>query len=242
MPHRALRIERLERSWGRFSFRGISLDVLRSDYFVIVGPSGSGKTLFLETIAGFHLPSSGRVIIEGRDVTFSPPQKREVGIVFQGDSLFPHLTVEENIAYGLRCRKMSGGKEKGKIASLCDFFGLDGLRSARPYSLSGGEKQRVALARALAVEPRILLLDEPSSALDPPFRRKFRKELKRIHTDLHVTCIHVTHHLDEGRFLATRMAVMMHGEILQAGIPEDIFKHPSSEAVRHFIHGEPEEQ
>lgn len=236
----ALRVERLARSWGRFSFAGISLEVHQGDYFVIVGPSGSGKTLLLETIAGFHRPAGGRIMIDGRDVTQIPPQKRGVGIVFQGDSLFPHLSVVENLAYGLRCRGALSNNVDKKLSTLCEFFGLNGVKNAYPSFLSGGEKQRVALARALAVDPAILLLDEPSSALDPPFRRKFRRELKRIQSDLGVTCVHVTHDLDDARALATRMVVMMHGRVLQEGKPEDVFKHPAGETVRHFLHGDVE--
>lgn len=238
MPHRALRIEGLERAWGRFSFTGISLEVYRGDYFVIVGPSGSGKTLLLETIAGFHRPSSGRIFISGKDATRRPPQERGVGILFQGECLFPHLSVEENISYGLRCRGTAGDHIEKKLFSLYEFFSLNGLRERMPTTLSGGEKQRVALARALAVDPKILLLDEPSSALDPPFRRKFRKELTRIHKELDVTFVHVTHDLDEARALATRMAIMVRGHILQEGRVEEVFKHPADETIRHFLHGD----
>jgi len=217
-----------------FSLRDISLEVKRREYFVLLGPTGAGKTLLLELIAGLHTPDGGRILIDGVDVTHMPPERRGVGFVYQDYSLFPHMRVEENIAFGLRMRKLPREEIDERVNSIMESMGISHLRGRYPETLSGGEQQRVSLARALAINPKVLLLDEPLSALDPRTRETLRDELRRIHKTMNITTIHVTHDQVEAVTLADRIGVMMDGEIIQVGTAQEVFNKPVDERIASF--------
>jgi len=218
-----------------FSIREISLEIKKNEYFVLLGPTGAGKTLLLELIAGFHIPDEGRIILNGRDVTHMPPEKRQVGFVYQDYSLFPHMTVEDNISFGLKACGFPKDKIEMRVKEMMSLMRISHLVGRYPSSLSGGEQQRVSLARALAVNPRILLLDEPLSALDPRTQEVLRNELKRIHEMQKVTTIHVTHNQTEAMLLADRIGLIMNGRIIQVGSPEILFSKPLNENVARFV-------
>lgn len=220
---------------GKFRLRGVNLEVLPGEYFVILGPTGAGKTVLLETIAGLHFPRRGRVLLNGEDVTQVPPERRSIGFVYQDYALFPHLSVAENIAFGLRLRGMGRKEVAEGVDEISRRLSIHSLLNRRPETLSGGEAQRVALARALVIEPSILLLDEPLSALDPETREGFQRELARLHRELGTTTVHVTHDFEEAVTLAGRIAVMNQGQIVQVGSSEEIFRRPESEFVARFV-------
>jgi molybdate/tungstate transport system ATP-binding protein len=219
-----------------FSVSSINLEVDRGGFFALIGPTGAGKTLILECIAGLIKPSRGRIMIGGREVTGLPPEKRRVGIVYQDHALFPHLTVEQNIRYGLR---YIGGRNPDRInpqlMGLIERLGISHLKGRRVNNLSGGEKQRTALARALAVNPEVLLLDEPLSALDPNFRNDIRAMLADLHHETGLTCLMVTHDFSDVLTLADRMAVLNNGRLEQCGEVAQIFKRPASRFVAGFV-------
>ena len=208
-----LRLDRVCKNWREFRLRDISFEVKRGEYFVILGHSGAGKTLLLEIIAGIYKPDSGRVFLKGVDVTDYPPEKRNVGYIPQNYALFPHLTVYENIAYGLKLRGLEKEEIREKVEGLADVFGIKHLLHRKPKTLSGGEQQRVAIARALAIEPEILLLDEPFSNLDITLKEKLMGELVRWREEIGFTAVHVTHDIGEIR-LADRICVMAEGRIV----------------------------
>jgi ABC-type Fe3+/spermidine/putrescine transport system ATPase subunit len=230
-----LRLEDICVSLGQFRLREVSLHVQPGTYLALLGPTGTGKTVFLETIAGVHHPSSGRIFIRGEDATRLAPEKRHLGIVYQDYALFPHLTVFENIAFGLRLRGTPKAKIEQAVAEMAGFLEIGPLLQRRPSRLSGGERQRTALARALVMEPYVLLLDEPLSAMDRATRSRIQNELKRIHTELGVTIIHITHDVGEAFFLANRLAVMKAGQILQEGTPEEVCRRPRSQSVAELM-------
>ena len=205
-----LRVESLKLKLRNFELRDISFEVERGEHFAIVGPTGSGKSLLLETIAGIYSPNSGRIIIDGTDVTATPPEKRGVGIVYQDCMLFPHMSVYDNIAYGLRMRRVDRESIRERVRELSEMLGIEKLLDRRPSTLSGGEKQRVAIARALAVKPKIMLLDEPFSALDAETRVRLRDSIFRILRKEGVAVVHVTHIEDDAR-TADRVARMREG-------------------------------
>ncbi len=217
---------------GEFDVFVDSLSVRKGDYLIIVGPTGAGKTLLLETIAGFYTPLRGSIVLNGEDITERPPYRRGISMVYQDYMLFPHMTVEENIGYPLRIRRISA---EGKIRSLAKKLGIEKLLHRYPGTLSGGEKQRVALARAVITEPQILLLDEPFSALDPEMRNSARLFLKDFIEELGVTTLHVTHDFADAWILGNRMGVMNRGRIVQEGTVEEVFSNPSSEFVARFL-------
>ncbi len=233
-----IEIENLSLPVGRFSLKDISFQVGKGEYFVILGPTGSGKTLLLETIAGIRFPQTGRIWFEGKEVTGCPPAARGVGFVYQDYLLFPHLTVQKNIEFGLRCRGISRREIKEKVSRISNIIGIGELLSRYSETLSGGEKQRVALARALAIEPSILLLDEPVSALDPSTQFSILEELKKIQQRLKPTTIHITHNFEEAIFLADRIGVIKEGRIVQVGEMEEVFRHPATEFVATFVGAE----
>ncbi len=217
-----------------FALQDINLSVKSGDYFILVGPTGAGKTLLLEAIAGLHKVKKGGIWLDGRDMTLLGPEKRNLGMVYQDCALFPHLSVAENIAFGLRVRHIAVKSIKKELDEIASLIEIDHLMDRKPGKLSGGEKQKVALARALAIRPPLLLLDEPLSALDPETREGLQLELKRIHHALDITVIHVTHDFDEALVLGKHIAVIGAGKIIQVGTPEEIFRTPNSEFVARF--------
>ncbi|MFB6353204.1 MAG: ABC transporter ATP-binding protein [Halobacteriales archaeon] len=215
---------------------GVSLAVEPGEFFTLVGPSGCGKTTTLRAIAGFEPPASGTVRIGGADVTGLPPEDRDVGIVFQHYALFPHLSVSENVAYGLRYRDPPGDATADeRVAELLDLVDLAGMGDREPDALSGGQQQRVALARALAPGPDVLLLDEPLSALDARLRQRLRVTVREIQQDLGITTVYVTHDQAEALAISDRVAVLHGGRIEQVGPPEAVYREPASRFVAEFV-------
>ena len=214
----------------------VSLSVQDGEFFTLVGPSGCGKTTTLRLIAGLEQPTEGAIRFGGEDVSTVPPEDRGVGVVFQRYALFPHMTVAENIAYGLKFADPPGGvSATERVEELLELVGLAGAGERDPTELSGGQRQRVALARALAPGPDLLLLDEPMSALDARLRQRLRRELKEIQTELGVTTIYVTHDQAEALAVSDRLAVLSAGEIQQIGEPESLYRHPESRFVADFL-------
>ncbi len=230
-----LKIEDIDVRLGDFRLNKISLHVKPGTYMALLGPTGTGKTVLLETIAGVYQPHSGRVFINGKDVTSVAPEKRNLGIVYQDYALFPHLTVFHNIAFGLRMRGMVKPQIEAAVSEMAGFLEIAHLLNRHPRRLSGGERQRVALARALVMKPHALLLDEPLSALDRATRNRIQNELKRIHAELGVTIIHITHNLSEAFFLADRLAVMKNGRILQEGPPDEVCTRVKDRCVAELV-------
>jgi molybdate/tungstate transport system ATP-binding protein len=218
-----------------FQLRNINLEITENEFFILMGPTGAGKTVLLEAIVGLVPIKSGKIYIGDRDVTGLPPEKRDISIVYQDYALFPHLTVMDNITYGLHFHKIDKRKAQERLAQLLDVLNLSHLQHRLPANLSGGEKQRVSVARALMVNPRVLLLDEPLSALDPGFREEVRGSLKTLHRTSSVTFLMVTHDFAEALSLAGRAAVMNNGGIEQIGSIEDIFQRPTSTFVADFV-------
>lgn len=230
-----IRIENLNIRLLQFHLRDINLEIEENEFFMLMGPTGAGKTVLLEAIAGLIRADRGRIFIREREVTALPSEKREVGIVYQDQALFPHLSVLENIRYGLRFHHIGGGEGKQRLSKLTELLGISHLLSRLPVNLSGGEKQRVALARALIVQPHVLLLDEPLSAIDPVFREEIRNALKLVHQNSKTTFLMVTHDFGEALALADRGAVIYRGGIEQVGAIHDIFQRPASTAVAEFV-------
>lgn len=228
-----LRIESISRDWKDFSLKYIDLNIREGEYFIILGPTGSGKTLLLELLMGFHPPDGGTVRLNGEDITMLSPTKRGFGFVYQDYMLFPHMTVRENIAYGLKIQKKKNIDEK--VRKTAETVGVEHLLQREPVTLSGGEEQRVALARALILEPDILLLDEPFGSLDYQTSIKLRELVKDIHADLGNTIIHVTHNQEEAVVMGERVAVMKGGGMIQTGRPHEIMRRPNSKFVAEFV-------
>jgi molybdate/tungstate transport system ATP-binding protein len=228
-------LENVSHEWDDFSLKNVSFSVNKGEHFIILGPTAAGKTLILETIAGFYVPHEGRILLNGKDITHILPEKRKIGFVYQDYSLFPHMTVKENVAFGLKMQKLPRREIETKVQTIMDSMGISYLQNRFPSTLSGGEQQRVALARSLVIDPEILLLDEPFSALDPRTRESMIDELKRIHEVQHATTIHVTHDQDEALALADRIGVIMDGELVQVDTPHAVFNEPVSEEVATFV-------
>ena len=217
------------------ALNGVTVSVEQGEFFTLLGPSGCGKTTLLRIIAGFEEPDEGEVSLEGQDITGLPPHRRDMGMVFQSYSLFPNMTAEENVEFGLRIRRRPPQERARRVAELFELIGLAHARKRYPYQLSGGEQQRVALARALAVEPRVLLLDEPLSALDAKIRVQLREEIRAIQTRLRITTVYVTHDQEEALAISDRVAVFSRGRVEQVGTPSEIYQRPANAFVAEFV-------
>ena len=213
----------------------LSLDVERGSFFALLGPSGCGKTTTLRMIGGFEQPTEGRIYLGDREVSGLPAYKRDVNTVFQSYALFPHLSVFENVAFGLRRRAVRGQTLSGRVRAMLELVGLAGMEKRKPRQLSGGQQQRVALGRALVNKPQVLLLDEPLGALDLKLRKQMQLELKGIQHDVAITFIHVTHDQEEAMTMADRIAVMNHGRIEQLGTPTELYETPATPFVASFL-------
>lgn len=214
---------------------GVSLDIHKGEFLTLLGPSGCGKTTTLRLIAGFEIPTSGHILLESQDITTQPPNKRDMALVFQNYALFPHMSVFDNVAYGLQTRGMPRDQIKDKVQTALTMIGLQGLGDRRPNQLSGGQQQRVALARSLVMEPRILLFDEPLSNLDAKLRVQMRSEIHLLQRRLGITSIYVTHDQVEAMALSDRIVVMNKGKIEQIGTPEEVYRCPTTRFVADFI-------
>jgi len=230
-----IRIENVSKDLGEFKLDGATLQIDEGEYFIILGPTGAGKTILIETIAGIYRPDSGRVFLNGTDVTDILPKDRQISMVYQDYMLFPHLTVAGNIGFGLRQKKIAKSEIIAKTDEIAELLGVSHLLNRYPGTLSGGEKQRIAIARAVVTEPEVLLLDEPLSALDSRTTERLQGELARIHEITGTTTIHVTHSFGEAFALGDRIAVMCGGRIIQVGAPDDVFRRPNSEFIADFV-------
>ncbi len=236
MSEAYIRIEQLTKRFGEFvAVRQVSLEIAKGEVFCLLGGSGCGKTTLLRMLAGFEEPSEGRVTIDGVDVTHVPPYERPVNMMFQSYALFPHMTVEQNVAFGLRQDGLRRAAISSQVRDMLALVQLEGYEKRKPHQLSGGQRQRVALARALVKRPKLLLLDEPLGALDKKLREHTQFELIKLQEQLGVTFVIVTHDQEEAMTLATRIGVMRAGEILQVGTPADIYEFPNSRFVADFI-------
>ncbi len=233
-----IQARQVRQRWGSFELRA-DLRVEAGQYMVILGPSGCGKSLLLGTIAGLYAPASGAVLLGGEDMTRQPPEARGVGFVFQKSSLFPHLSVAQNMAFGLRARGAGRAERSRRVDALAQMLGVEGLLDRPVTALSGGEAQRVALARALAPRPKVLLLDEPLSLVDHNARLELQEVLRRVHRELDLTVLHVTHNRDEARALGDRCAVMLGGRVIQAGPMDEVLRRPVCRFVARFLGLEP---
>jgi len=236
----SIEVQHVTKAFGTFTaLQNVSFQVPTGELIALLGPSGSGKTTLLRIIAGLEFPDRGTILFHGEDATDRSVHDRQVGFVFQHYALFRHMTVFDNIAFGLRVKRRRERPTKSairdKVHELLRLVQLEGLAGRYPHQLSGGQRQRVALARALAVEPRVLLLDEPFGALDAKVRKELRAWLRRLHDELHVTSVFVTHDQDEALEVADRVVVMHQGRIEQVGTPDDVFHHPATEFVMHFL-------
>ena len=232
----AVRLESVSRHFGAVrALDGISLDIYDGEFFSMLGPSGSGKTTCLRLIAGFEQPTSGRITLHGRDVVGVPPYERDVNTVFQDYALFPHMTVAENIGYGLMIKRVPKREREQRVQETLDMVRLPNMGGRKPSQLSGGQRQRVALARALINHPGVLLLDEPLGALDLKLRQEMQIELKAIQQRVGITFIYVTHDQEEALTMSDRIAVFSHGRIEQVGAPADIYECPATEFVAGFV-------
>jgi putative spermidine/putrescine transport system ATP-binding protein len=226
----------LYRSYGDVAaVDGVDLAIPSGEFFTLLGPSGSGKTTTLRLIAGFEQPDSGRVLLSGTDVTSRPPYARDVNTVFQDYALFPHMTIEENVDYGLRVKGVKRDERRTRVGEALEMVRLAGLGPRRPGQLSGGQRQRVALARAIVNRPRVLLLDEPLGALDLKLRQEMQLELMRIKDEVGITFVYVTHDQEEALTMSDRVAVFRDGRIEQVGTPADVYERPESEFVAGFV-------
>jgi putative spermidine/putrescine transport system ATP-binding protein len=232
----AVRLDGTRKTYGDVvAVDRVDLDIREDEFFTLLGPSGSGKTTCLRMIAGFERPDEGRVELAGRDVTDLPPYERDVNTVFQDYALFPHMSVGENVEYGLRVAGTAKEERRRRTAEALDLVRLSGYEKRRPGQLSGGQRQRVALARALVNRPRVLLLDEPLGALDLKLRQQMQQELRSIQGDVGITFVYVTHDQEEALTMSDRLAVFADGRIEQVGPPAEVYEHPANEFVAGFV-------
>ena len=236
MPAAFVRIENVTKKFGDFAaVDDVSLDIYQGEFFCLLGGSGSGKTTLLRMLAGFEKPTAGRIYIDGQDMSTIPPYERRVNMMFQSYALFPHMTVERNVAFGLEQEKLGKQEIRARVNEILDIVKMTSFMSRKPHQLSGGQRQRVALARALVKRPKLLLLDEPLAALDRKLREHTQFELLNIQKALGVTFIVVTHDQEEAMTLSSRMGVMNHGKIAQVGTPAAIYESPATKFVADFI-------
>jgi spermidine/putrescine transport system ATP-binding protein len=233
---KGLSVKNIDKRFGDVqALKNINLDVSEGEFFTLLGPSGCGKTTLLRIVAGLELPDNGRVILGSADITSLPANKRHVNTVFQSYALFPHLSIFENVAFGLRSRKILQNEVENRVNRRMEMLALDAMADRYPHQLSGGQQQRVALARALVNEPEVLLLDEPMSALDAKLRAQVQVELRRLQRKLRQTFILVTHDQAEALVVSDRIAVMNDGEIIQHGTPKEVYEHPKTRFVAEFL-------
>lgn len=230
-----IKVRGLSIDLGEFAVHDANVEVPEGEYFVLLGPTGAGKTVLLECIAGLHKPHKGDIFVAGERVNDIPPEQRGLGYLPQDYALFPHLNVAQNIGFGMRLRKKPASEINKKIKELSSLLGISHLLHRSPIYLSGGEQQRVSLARALSIEPKVLLLDEPLSALDEQTREGLCVELRRVHEELGTTTMHVSHNFEETLSVADRIGIIHQGVIQQIGTPEEIFRRPVSEFVARFV-------
>jgi putative spermidine/putrescine transport system ATP-binding protein len=229
-------LQDIRKTFGRtVAVEHFNLAVEEGEFVALLGPSGCGKTTTLRVIAGFERPDTGRVLIRGADATSRPPYHRDIGVVFQNYALFPHMTVAENVAYGLRMRKVARDALRERVRAALQLVHLEGLEGRYPRQLSGGQQQRVAVARAIVIRPSVLLFDEPLSNLDARLRQEMRRELRQLQRSLKISTIFVTHDQEEALSMADRVVVMNAGRIEQVGNPEEIYRHPATAFVASFI-------
>ncbi len=235
-PDTAVEVEGLTKTYGPVTaLSAVSFAVESGGYFVLLGPSGGGKTTLLRLIGGFITPTAGRVLLHGRDVSDLPPNARPTTMVFQSYALFPHMTVERNVAYGLKLQKLRKDEIRHRVDRMLDLVGLTGLSARMPHQLSGGQQQRVQLARSLVLERDILLLDEPLASLDAKLRKDMCLELKRIQEKVGITFMHVTHNQEEAMTIADRIALIADGELIEEGTPRDIYERPVKRFTAGFV-------
>src|SRR5256714_5508328 len=235
-PKAALKLQGVRKNYGQVAaVAGVDLVVDEGEFFTLLGPSGSGKTTLLRLIAGFERPDAGRIELGGRDVTNVPPYVRDTNTVFQDYALFPHMSVAQNIGYGLRVKGTGKGERENRVQRALEMVRLAGLGHRRPNQLSGGQRQRVALARAVVNEPEVLLLDEPLGALDLKLRQEMQIELKQIQKEVGITFVYVTHDQEEALTMSDRVAIMSSGQIEQIGSPVEVYERPATEFVAGFI-------
>ena len=231
-----IEITQVSKHYGAFqALFDVSLGIRKGEFVTLLGPSGSGKTTLLKVLAGFEPVSQGRILLEGRDITRVPPEKRNFGLVFQGYALFPHMTVHDNIAYPLRVRRRPRAEIEDRVTALLKLVQLEKFAGRKPLALSGGQQQRVALARALVFKPDLLLLDEPMSALDKKLRHDLQEELRAIHSTLGTTFINVTHDQEEAMHMSDRIAVMNQGRVVQYDTAHALYRRPASRFVAEFV-------
>jgi sulfate/thiosulfate transport system ATP-binding protein len=229
-------VENVSKRFGDFqAVEQVNLEIKTGSLVALLGPSGSGKSTLLRLISGLETPDSGKILLTGRDATYETVQERSIGFVFQHYALFKHMTVRKNIAFGLEIHKAPKSRIRNRVEELLDLVQLSGLGDRYPSQLSGGQRQRVALARALAVEPKVLLLDEPFGALDAKVRKDLRVWLRRLHDEVHVTTVFVTHDQEEAMEVSDEIVVMNQGKVEQVGTPAEIYDHPASAFVMSFI-------
>ena len=232
----SIKVTNLVKTYGDvYALKNVDLEIADGEYFVLLGPSGGGKTTLLRSIGGFIRPDSGTVEIKGKNVDNLPPDKRPTSMVFQGFALFPHMTVNENIGYGLKLRSIDKDIISEKVTKMMDLVGLSGLSDRKPHELSGGQQQRVQLARALILENDVLLLDEPLSALDAQLRKDMCIELKRLQKTVGISFVHVTHNQEEAMSVADRIAIIADGEMVEQGTPKEIYSNPKKKFTAEFI-------
>jgi spermidine/putrescine ABC transporter ATP-binding subunit len=236
MPEPIIQIRNVTKRFGKVAaVDNVSLDIMAGEFFVLLGPSGCGKTTLLRMIAGFEVPTEGQILIDGQDMSRVPPNKRPVNMVFQSYAVFPHMSVADNVAYGLKIAGVGRGEREDRVKEALDLVKLGGFESRMPDQMSGGQRQRVALARSLVMRPKVLLLDEPLSALDAKLRAQMQFELADLQDEVGITFVTVTHDQDEALSMASRIAVINKGEVAQLATPSDLYEYPANRFVADFV-------